>query len=104
MNKRVPATICLASWWVGAVALAQAAAIGPGDVRLWAASCAACHGPHGKAEGAGMYLAGVPADKLYKRLLEFKQGTRAATIMHQHAKGYSDPELQALAEHFSKIK
>ena len=104
MDRRVPVVMCLAAWWVGAAAMAQAAAISPSDVRLWAASCAACHGPHGKAEGAGMYLAGVSYDKLYKRLLEFKQGTRHATIMHQHAKGYSDPELQALAEHFSKIK
>lgn len=104
MDRRVAATVCLASWWLGAAALAQPAAISPADVRLWAASCAACHGPHGKAEGAGMYLAGEPADKLYRRLLEFKQGTRHATIMHQHAKGYTDLELQALAEHFSKVK
>jgi cytochrome c553 len=84
--------------------LAQKQAVSGEDVRLWAASCSACHGPHGKAEGAGLYLAGVQADKLYTALLDFKSGKRAATVMHQHAKGYSDDELKALAEHFARVK
>lgn len=74
------------------------------DVRLWAASCAACHGTHGKADGAGFHLAGKPAIELYEELMAFKNGTRKATVMHQHAKGYSDEELLKLAEFFSKIK
>ncbi len=74
------------------------------DVRLWAASCAACHGTHGKAEGAGLYIAGKPAKELYDDLLGYKNGTRTATVMHQHAKGYSDDELRLLANYFSNIK
>jgi cytochrome subunit of sulfide dehydrogenase len=74
------------------------------DIRLWAASCAACHGTHGKADGAGWHIAGKPAIELYEELMAFKNGTRKATVMHQHAKGYSDDELLKLAEFFSKIK
>ncbi len=76
----------------------------PADVRLWAASCAACHGTHGKAEGAGLYIAGKPAKELYSDLMGYKAGTKPATVMHQHAKGYSDNELRLLADHFSNIK
>ena len=43
----------------------------------------------------------LPTGKLYKRLLEFKQGTRHATIMHQHAKGYTDTELQRIVQIFA---
>lgn len=83
---------------------AQAQTASAADVRLWAASCAACHGTHGKAEGAGLYIASKPAKELYSDLLAYKAGTKAATVMHQHAKGYSDNELRLLAEHFSNIK
>jgi len=85
--------------------LAQPApAISETDVRLWAASCAACHGTNGKAEGAGLNLAGQPAKRLYDALIAYKTDKRAATIMHQHAKGYSDLELLKIAEYFSKVK
>lgn len=82
----------------------QAQTTSAADVRLWAASCAACHGTHGKAEGAGLYIAGKPAKELYSDLMGYKAGTKPATVMHQHAKGYSDNELRLLAEHFSSIK
>jgi cytochrome c553 len=74
------------------------------DVRLWAASCAACHGTNGKASGAGLHIAGKPVKDLYNDLMGYKAGTKTATVMHQHAKGYSDNELRLLAEHFSNIK
>jgi cytochrome c553 len=37
-------------------------------------------------------------------MLEFKAGKRPATIMHQHAKGYSDDELKRIAQYFSQLK
>jgi cytochrome subunit of sulfide dehydrogenase len=78
--------------------------VNPKEVRLWASSCAACHGTDGKAEGAGFSLAGHSAEDLYKHLIGYKNGTIPATVMHQHAKGYSDHELRLLAEHFAAIK
>ena len=97
--------LVLASQTTGVAAQpAPAAAATDMDVRLWAASCAACHGTHGKAEGAGMRLAGRPAADLYASLSAYKNGSRPATVMHQHAKGYSDAELKKLADHFSTIK
>jgi cytochrome c553 len=83
---------------------AQTGVISSADVRLWAASCAACHGTNGKAEGAGLYLAGRPSKELYAKLLGYKDGTIPATIMHQHAKGYANEELLKIAEYFSAIK
>ena len=35
---------------------------------------------------------------------EFKAGKRQATVMHQHAKGYTDQEIEVLAEYFSRQK
>jgi cytochrome c553 len=72
--------------------------------RQWAASCAACHGTDGRSEGGMPPLAGRNADELYTMMLAFKNGSRPATVMHQHAKGYSEDELKRITEYFSKVK
>lgn len=70
--------------------------------RLWAASCAACHGTDGRGSGAIPPLAGRDAETLLNALLAFKGGQRPqATVMHQHAKGYSDEQLKRLAAFFA---
>lgn len=89
----------------GTAALAQAAPNLPTpdrQARLWASTCAACHGSDGKAQGAIPPIAGRDADQIYRALLEFKNGQRpAATVMHQHAKGYTDEELRRIAQAFA---
>ncbi len=88
------------------LALAQPAKASPADFQtaLWAASCMACHGPEGRAEGTGMTIGGRPGEELAGLMLEFKAGKRPATIMHQHSKGYSDDELKRIAQYFSQLK
>jgi cytochrome c553 len=91
---------------LGPAALAQPAKASAAEFQttLWAASCMACHGTDGRAEGVGMSIGGRASQELYDTLLAFKSGKRAATIMHQHAKGYSDDELKRIAQYFSQIK
>lgn len=87
------------------LALAQpAAAAADFQAALWAASCMACHGTDGRAEGTGLTLAGKPEQEVYGLLVAFKEGRRSATIMHQHAKGYSDEELRRIARYFAGVK
>ena len=76
----------------------------PAGVRSLAANCAACHGTDGKPAGGSMLgsLAGKPSGELQMAMMQFKEGKRPATVMHQLAKGYSDAEIKALAEYFSK--
>ena len=72
------------------------------QARTWAATCAACHGSDGRAQGAIPKIAGRDADQILRTLLEFKNGQRpAATVMHQHAKGYTDDELRRIAQAFA---
>jgi cytochrome c553 len=67
------------------------------QARSWAATCAACHGADSKA--AIPAIAGRDAELTYRALIEFKTGLRpAATVMHQHAKGYTDEELKRIAQ------
>ena len=74
------------------------------QVQIWAASCMACHGPEGRAEGTGLTIGGRPAQDLLGRLRGYKTGRLAAAIMPQHVKGSSDEELSLIADHFSSLK
>ena len=72
------------------------------QARSLAANCTSCHGPGGVSTGGIPSLAGRPKQTLLESLQGFKAGTRPATVMHQHAKGYTDAELELLADYFSK--
>lgn len=70
--------------------------------RAWAASCAACHGTGGASNSAIPSINGQDKQVLLTKLLAYKRDQLPATVMHQHAKGYSDAELERLADHFSR--
>ena len=78
--------------------------LSPAGVRSLAANCAACHGTNGQpAKGSTLAgLAGKPRNELLTAMTQFKEGKKPATLMHQLAKGYTDAELEALADYFSK--
>jgi cytochrome c553 len=69
-----------------------------------AAACANCHGPSGASVGAMPYLAGQRKSYIISRMNEFKTDKRNSTVMHQIAKGYTDEEVELLAEYFSAQK
>ena len=90
-----------------ATAAAAPAAAQDYKARAWAASCAACHGTDGRSEADEFpALAGKPKADLLKSLMEFKTdtGPKKPTVMHQHAKGYSNEQLERIAEYFSRQK
>lgn len=75
----------------------------PDNVRYLASNCANCHGTNGATDVPGAFqLAGQKADYIIEQLRAFKDGKKSATIMHQIAKGYTDEQVLALANYFSK--
>jgi len=69
--------------------------------RSLAASCAACHGTNGNSVGDTAKLAGKDKVDFVTKMLAFKSGERAATVMHHHAKGLNSQEITDLADYFS---
>ena len=84
--------------------LGHAQAPDPLHVRSWAAACANCHGTNGNAQPGSVALAGMPQADMAQKMLDFKNGRRPATIMHQLAKGYSDEQIAAIAGYFASQK
>jgi len=72
--------------------------------RNLAAACANCHGTNGTSQQGMPSLAGQQRTSLVQQMQDFRAGKRAATIMHQIAKGYSDEQIDALAVYFSAQK
>ncbi|HQS98848.1 MAG TPA: hypothetical protein PL023_00970 [Thiobacillus sp.] len=72
--------------------------------RVIAATCASCHGTHGISHGAIPGLAGLEKAYFVKQMKAFQDGSRPATVMHQHAKAYSDDEIEQMAAIFAAVK
>lgn len=62
-------------------------------------NCYSCHGTDGRSPGSIPSLTGKNAEQALLMLKEYKSGQLAATVMTRHAKGYSDAELEALANY-----
>ena len=70
-------------------------------------SCAICHGTEGRVttrDSPLIPLAGLPRDHIATQMRAFRDGKRPATVMHQIAKGYTDPQIDALAAWFAAQK
>ena len=80
-------------------ALAQESTAG----RSLSATCAHCHGTAGHSVTQEVApLAGRPKDYIASQMKAFQGGTRPATVMHQIAKGYTDAQIEALADFLSR--
>ncbi len=62
-------------------------------------NCYSCHGTDGRSPGSIPSLTGKNAEQALLMLKEYKSGRLAATVMTRHAKGYTDAELEALANY-----
>lgn len=104
MNPFAPRLLLAGALFVASGAIqAQSAA----DLRAGsylAGNCANCHGTAGRSNGALPPLAGMPKDGLVKAMRDFRDGRRNATIMHQLAKGYTDEQVELIAEYFARQK
>lgn len=69
-----------------------------------AATCASCHGTKGvNAAGSRVPIINtLTHQEIAQRMLEYKDGTRNGTIMPQLAKGYTDEQIEIIAQMLGK--
>jgi sulfide dehydrogenase cytochrome subunit len=67
-------------------------------------TCAGCHGPNGISNGPlTPSIAGLSKEFISISMHDFASGKRPSTVMQRIAKGYSDADIKALSEYFSKL-
>lgn len=71
------------------------------NARSWAATCTGCHGTNGHSAGGIPSVAGLDKAYIVNVMQEYKTGKRAATVMHQHAKGYTGEQIDRIAAFFA---
>jgi cytochrome subunit of sulfide dehydrogenase len=89
----------------GTLAAAASATAAPPSAAMLANACGGCHGTHGVSAGMSMpSLAGQSKEFFTTAMKKFKSGERPATVMGRLSKGYSDAEIDAMADFFAKQK
>ena len=89
----------------GVLAISAMAQAAPPTAAMLSNACAGCHGTNGGSAGPSMpSLAGQSKEAIVDAMKKFKSGARPASIMGRLAKGYSDTEITAMGEFFSKQK
>jgi sulfide dehydrogenase cytochrome subunit len=71
---------------------------------MLSASCAGCHGTDGHSPGSIPDISDKSAEYIRTSMEEFRSGKRDSTVMGRQAKGYTDEEIQLIAEYFAKQK
>ncbi|MFG6432617.1 c-type cytochrome [Roseateles sp. LYH14W] len=70
--------------------------------RSLAATCASCHGTHGRPRGTVMPpLAGMKAETMLEALANYRSGRQPGTVMPQIVKGYTEEQLRLIAGYFA---
>ena len=69
---------------------------------LAAQACLGCHGLNGAGATGVPGLAGRDAGELRALMLAFRANERPGTIMGRIARGYTEDEITATAEHFAR--
>jgi len=98
-------TLMKASLFVLAVLAAASTHAAEPTGEAMAATCAACHGTHGKL-GIVEYmpLAGLSEKEFVRAMQDFRSGKRLSTLMGHVANGFSDNEILAMAKYFANVK
>ncbi len=98
-SLRAGAFVAIACW--PAIALAAEAGAAPDPATL-ADACTSCHGLGGRSSGAIPTIAGLDRQALLSQLQAFRDQKVEAVVMNRIARAYTEAEINALADYFSK--
>lgn len=87
------------------LSLGGAAHAAPPTAEMLSFACAGCHGTNGASAGLTMpTLASHSKAAFVDAMKKFKSGERPSTVMGRLAKGYTDADINAMGDFFSKQK
>jgi cytochrome c553 len=100
--KHLPTFTALALLCQGGSGIAVAADHDADLGRNLAAICVNCHNTDPRDTSAIEPLVGMSHAKIIKKMHAFRSDEKAATIMNQLAKGFSDAQIETIATYLAK--
>ena len=88
---------------IGLVSIATAVAASA-EPPAGASACTGCHPASTRVTSPVPRLNGLDRAAIARALQDFRSGVRAATVMDRIAKGFTDPEIQAIAAWYAAQK
>ena len=76
----------------------------PPEPPVGAAQCSGCHAAGAKVDTAIPRLIGRSAVDIIAQMQAFKTGQKPSTVMERIAKGFTETEVQAIAEWYAQQK
>jgi len=70
---------------------------------MFANPCAGCHGPDGHSPGSIPALNKLSAKYISVTMKAYKSDQRQGTVMNRIAKGYTDEEIDLIAQYFAEV-
>ena len=105
MKQQRQLLVALCALGLGVAAAPSASALSAATPAMLSNTCNGCHGTDGNSAGMGNpSIAGLSVGYFETAMKQFRSGERPSTIMGRLAKGYSDEQLHAMAEHFAAKK
>jgi sulfide dehydrogenase cytochrome subunit len=80
------------------LSLINAALAGSLEPPIGAAACSGCHSASSAVQTSVPVLTGRAAKEIVAQMRAFRSGQRGATVMDRIAKGFSDAEIDAIAD------
>ena len=77
----------------------SSAAVDTGNLNsaLLVSNCVVCRGQGGESQGYTPSIDGLNKNQMISALMDFKSGNRKGTIMQRIAPGYTDAQIEAIA-------
>ncbi|MEJ2592096.1 MAG: cytochrome c [Candidatus Thiodiazotropha sp.] len=91
---------------LGLLLIASGSTVSAGpSAEMLAYTCAGCHGTDGSSVGpSSPHIAGMNPEYFVDSMKAYRSDERNPTIMNRIAKGYTDEQIDAMAEFFAKQK
>jgi cytochrome subunit of sulfide dehydrogenase len=74
------------------------------DAAVLAGNCFTCHGPNGHSPGTIPSIDTLGKKRLVSDMMDFRSGEVPSTVMGRQAKGFSDVEIEVIADYISGLK
>ena len=102
MNRLTGPLMLTCTLWAAWAAADGREAGGVIDTGLLAGSCYGCHAATRGQQGAMPDLRQLSVEQVSARLKDYQQDDREATVMSRIASGYSEHEIEQLANYFGR--